>query len=65
MEAVLAADKRVLKDPAPILEALALNELYVEGAVRAWVRLADYIAVRSMIVLEIQKLSIGPGGPRY
>jgi small conductance mechanosensitive channel len=60
---VLAADKRVLKDPAPILEALALNELYAEGAVRAWVKLADYGAVKSAIVLAIQKLSIEQGGP--
>jgi small conductance mechanosensitive channel len=58
VKALLAADKRVLKDPAPILEATALNELYAEGAVRVWIRAADYSAVKTMIVLAIQKLSI-------
>jgi small conductance mechanosensitive channel len=63
MKAVLAADKRVLKEPAPLLEALALNELYAEGAVRAWVKSADYAAVKTTLVLAIQKLSIAQGGP--
>jgi small conductance mechanosensitive channel len=58
MKALVAADKRVLKDPAPLFEALALNELYAEGAVRAWVKPADYGAVKTMIVLAAQKLSI-------
>ncbi len=62
MRAVLAEDKRVLKDPGPICEALGLNELYAEGAVRAWVKLADYGAVKSAVVLAVQKLSIGQGG---
>ena len=59
MKAVLAEDKRVLKDPAPIFEATALNELYAEGAVRAWAKVADYGAVKSMIVQAVQRLSIG------
>jgi small conductance mechanosensitive channel len=63
MKAALAADKRVLKDPAPICEALGLNELYAEGAVRAWVRLADFGAVKSAIVLQVQKLSIEQAAP--
>ncbi len=63
MRGLLAADKRVLKDPAPLLEALGLNELYAEGAVRAWVKAADYHAVKTLIVLEVQKLSIAQGGP--
>jgi small conductance mechanosensitive channel len=63
VKATLAADKRVLKDPAPLFEALALNELYAEGAVRAWAKTADYGPVRTMIVLAIQKLAIGPGEP--
>jgi small conductance mechanosensitive channel len=62
MKAILAEDKRVLKDPAPIFEALALNELYAEGAVRVWVKLADYPAVRSAIVLAVQAQSIERGG---
>jgi len=61
MRAVLAADKRVLKEPAPLLEAVALNELYAEGAVRAWVKSVDYAAVRTSLVLAIQNLSIAQG----
>jgi small conductance mechanosensitive channel len=63
MKAQLAADKRVLKDPAPLFEAVTLNELYAEGAVRAWVKTADYAAVKTMMVLTIQKLSIAQGQP--
>jgi small conductance mechanosensitive channel len=63
MKSILADDKRVLKDPAPIFEALGLNELYAEGAVRAWVKLADYSAVRTMIVLAAQKLASEGGRP--
>jgi len=59
---VLAADKRVLKEPPPLLEAVTLNELYAEGAVRAWVKGADYAAVRTSLVLAIQTLSIAQGG---
>jgi small conductance mechanosensitive channel len=62
MRALVLADKRVLKDPAPIFEATALNELYAEGAVRVWIKAADYGAVKTMIVLAVQKLSIEQAG---
>ncbi len=63
MQALLAEDKRVLKDPKPSFEANALNELYAEGAVRAWCKAGDYVGVKTMIVLGLQKLSIAQGNP--
>lgn len=61
MKATLAADKRVLKDPAPSFEATALNEMFAEGVIRAWVKSADYRDVKTLIVLGVQKLSMGQG----
>lgn len=58
MKIQLAQDKRVQKDPAPIFEALALTELYAEGAIRAWVKSADYRDVKTAIVLGVQKLTL-------
>lgn len=60
MKAQLAEDKRVLKEPAPSFEANALNELYAEGVVRAWVKSSDYVPVKTMIVLGVQKLALAP-----
>jgi small conductance mechanosensitive channel len=59
MKAQIAEDKRVLEQPAPSFEANALSELYAEGVIRAWVKPADFVAVRTMIVLSVQKLAIG------
>ena len=56
MKAKLADDKRVLKDPAPSFEANALNELFAEGIIRAWVKASDYVPVKTMIVLAVQQL---------
>jgi small conductance mechanosensitive channel len=63
MRALMLADKRVLKDPPPLLEALSLNELFAEGAVRAWAKPSDYSAVKTTLVLAIQKLSIEQSQP--
>jgi small conductance mechanosensitive channel len=60
MKARLAEDKRVLKDPAPSFEANALNELFAEGVIRAWVKPADYVPVKTAIVLGVQKLVMEP-----
>jgi small conductance mechanosensitive channel len=60
MKAQISADKRVQKDPAPSYEALGLNELYAEGAIRAWVKSSDYRDVKTAIVLGVQKLTLGP-----
>jgi small conductance mechanosensitive channel len=58
MKTRLADDKRVLTDPAPAFEANALTEAFAEGAVRAWVEASDYGAVKTMIVLAVQALSM-------
>jgi small conductance mechanosensitive channel len=57
MKAVVVADKRILKDPEALFEAVSLNELYAEGAVRAWVKAADYAKVKTQLVLAVQRLS--------
>jgi small conductance mechanosensitive channel len=60
LKAFAAEDPRALKIPAPIAEAMALNEVYAEGAVRVWVKPADYAALRSALVLQAQTLSHPP-----
>ncbi len=42
MKALLEADERVLKDPAPFVEVSALADSSVNFAVRAWVNSGDY-----------------------
>jgi small conductance mechanosensitive channel len=63
MKAQIAADKRVLKDPAPSYEANALNELFAEGIIRVWVKASDYTAVKTAVVLGVQKLALAPPPP--
>jgi small conductance mechanosensitive channel len=57
MRAIVAAEARILKDPAPLFEAVSLNEVYAEGAVRAWVKATDYAKVKTTLVLAVQRLS--------
>lgn len=45
IEELLAADKRVLKDPEPFIALNALNCSSVDLVVRAWVKSADYWGV--------------------
>lgn len=61
MKAQIAADKRVMKEPAPSFEANALTELFAEGIIRAWVKPSDYTPVKTAIVLGVQKLALAPG----
>jgi small conductance mechanosensitive channel len=58
MKVQLAADKRVLKEPPSSFDANALSELYAEGVIRAWVKPGDYLPVKTMIVLGVQKLAL-------
>jgi small conductance mechanosensitive channel len=51
---VLAADERILKEPAPALLVLELNESSVDIAVRPWVKIADYWTVRSDLLERIK-----------
>jgi small conductance mechanosensitive channel len=59
MKAQIAADERVLKEPGPSFEANALNEMFAEGIIRAWVKTPDFVAVKTAIVLGVQKLTLG------
>jgi small conductance mechanosensitive channel len=63
MKTALAADKRVLKEPAPSFEASALHELYAEGVIRVWVKPTDYVPMKTTIVLAVQKLALAPAAP--
>ncbi len=44
LEAILAAEPRVLKDPAPTIGVLELGDSSIHFAVRPWVKTADYFA---------------------
>ncbi len=46
MEDLLAADERVLKDPAPTIAVSNLGDSSVDFVVRPWVNAADYWAVK-------------------
>jgi small conductance mechanosensitive channel len=60
MKAELAEDGRVLKEPVSSFEANALNELYAEGIIRVWVKTPDFVAVKTAIVLGVQKRVLAP-----
>jgi len=57
LRAFVAEHPCALRTPNPILEAMALNEVYAEGAVRVWVKTPDYAKLRSDLVLKAQALS--------
>ncbi|HUO22880.1 MAG TPA: mechanosensitive ion channel domain-containing protein [Caulobacteraceae bacterium] len=59
LKTYLAGHPLAIDTPEPILEAMTLNELYAEGAVRVWVKPADYTALRTALVLEAQRLAGG------
>ena len=54
IEAVVSADERVLKDPAPALLVMELNSSSVDIAVRPWVKIEDYWTVRSDLLERIK-----------
>ena len=60
MKAQVDADERIMKDPGASYEANALNELFAEGIVRVWVKPADYVPVKTALVLGVQKLVLPP-----
>ena len=49
----------VLKEPPPVTEVVGMSELFVEAAVRAWVERADYVAVRTDLMLAARLLIQG------
>jgi small conductance mechanosensitive channel len=55
LEEILQAEKRVLKDPAPVILVSELGESSVDLAVRPWVNSADYWDVRSDLLETIKR----------
>lgn len=61
IEQVMAADSRILKDPAPAISVAELAESSVNLNVRPWANTSDYWAVRSDM-LEQVKLAFDANG---
>ena len=65
---VLAANARVLNDPAPVVQVLALGESSVSIAVKPWVRVIDCVAAQGEInraVLDaMQRAGVSSAYPR-
>jgi small conductance mechanosensitive channel len=55
MEDLLAADKRVLKDPAVMIAVANLGDSSVEFVVRPWVNSSDYWAVKSDFIKAVKE----------
>lgn len=55
LEGILAADERILKDPAPTVGVLELGESSVNFAVRPWVKTGDYWDVYFALQETIKK----------
>jgi small conductance mechanosensitive channel len=55
LEQILAADERVLKDPAPTIAVSELADSSVNFVVRPWVNAADYWGTRCDITEQIKK----------
>lgn len=54
IEEIMAADERILEDPAPALMVSELADSSVNLAVRPWVNSADYWAVRSDMLENVK-----------
>ncbi len=54
LEAVLAADKRILKDPEPVVAVSELGDSSVNFVVRPWVESADYWSTRWDLIESIK-----------
>ena len=55
MADLLASDERVLKDPAPTIGVLAMNDSSIDLVVRPWVNTSDYWDVRFDLTEAIKK----------
>jgi small conductance mechanosensitive channel len=58
---VLAADERILADPAPAISIAELADSSVNLNVRPWVKSADYWAVRSDLLENVKAAFDGNG----
>ncbi len=57
LNARIAADPRIRKDPPPVVEITAMSEAFVEGAVRVWTAREDEGSTKSDLLLAIRILS--------
>lgn len=55
LEDILAADKRILKDPEPTIAVAELADSSVNFVVRPWVKVADYWGVKFDVTEAIKK----------
>ena len=55
MKDVLAADERILKDPAPQVALVELSDSSVNFVVRPWVKISDYWGVYMDTTEKIKK----------
>jgi small conductance mechanosensitive channel len=59
---VLAANPRVLKDPAPVVQAAALGEFAISIAIQPWVAVRDFVAapgeINTAVVREFRERGI-------
>ena len=55
IEAAMAEDERILKDPAPVILLMELADSSVNLAVRPWVKAADYWDVRSDLLERVKE----------
>ena len=55
IEEVIAADERILKDPAPVVAVNELGDSSVNFVVRPWVNAADYFAVFWDVTEKVKK----------
>ncbi|MCB9169394.1 MAG: mechanosensitive ion channel [Flavobacteriales bacterium] len=55
LEAIISADQRVLKDPAPFIAVSELADSSVNFAVRLWVKSADYWGVHFDTTEQVKK----------
>jgi small conductance mechanosensitive channel len=55
LNGILAADERILKDPAPTVAVVELADSSVNFVVRPWVKTADYWAVYFDVTEQIKK----------
>ncbi len=61
IEEVMAADERILKDPAAVVMVAELADSSVNLAVRPWVKAADYWDVRSAMLEKVKITFDGAG----
>lgn len=55
LKEIVASDERILEDPAPTIEVVALGDSSVNFVVRPWVKASDYWAVHFHVHEQVKK----------